>query len=432
MLQGHQARGGAHARSSRPRRSRRLRRGDARSTSRFERALTGAPGRAPERSSTRDTRSSSASDPDHRSRVGAWTNSARGHRRQTTRGSGRPRRHGYRLPHPPRPDGHHRPYAWCRSWPYARRRDAMGPAGGSTCPEARADGGTWAGQTIPGRRRHDPSVRPSLTVRRPPVMPAGGSVDPLRVVPEADDHARVQPCYSTSGDLGDDATDRLQGILRSWSRAVWPVSSTRPVIDRYVITAALFGGDDARGLFRRSSTGHLRGPPPDLRRRRGASAPICTPGDGPLPRKRFSAGQRRSRYRGEVRDRGGLGWSTPSTGRGCGSGPRPCSTTSPWKASTAVNGVCLTVVAWGDGWGADVGGGYLRPQRPRLARPPETRSTSNDRCVSRTAWAGTWSGVTSMRSGRVVAPAPDLAVQVPAGPGALPGRRGPSPSAASA
>ncbi len=129
-----------------------------------------------------------------------------------------------------------------------------------TCPEARADGHRLRAESdaiLVGAgtiRRDDPS----LTVRdyRPPVMPAGGSVDPLRVVLGAvDDHARVQPCYSTSGDLGDVLDDLgSKGILQLLVEGGAKVAGEfhrAGLVDRYVIytAPALFGGDDARGLF---------------------------------------------------------------------------------------------------------------------------------------------------------------------------------------
>ena len=82
-------------------------------------------------------------------------------------------------------------------------------------------------------------------------------------------------------------------------------------------------------------------------------------------------------------------------------------------ASTAVNGVCLTVVAWGDDWWeADVSDetfarsalGSLAPGDPvNLERPVRLQDRLGGHLVQ-----GHVDAV-----GRVVAPAPDLAVQVP-------------------
>ncbi|UDY36209.1 bifunctional diaminohydroxyphosphoribosylaminopyrimidine deaminase/5-amino-6-(5-phosphoribosylamino)uracil reductase RibD [Dermatobacter hominis] len=129
-----------------------------------------------------------------------------------------------------------------------------------TSPEARADGHRLRAESdaiLVGAgtvRRDDPS----LTVRdyRPPVLPDGGNVDPLRVVlgTVAED-ARVQPCYSTSGALGDVLDDLgSKGVLQLLVEGGANVAGEfhrAGLVDRYVIytAPALFGGDDAKGLF---------------------------------------------------------------------------------------------------------------------------------------------------------------------------------------
>ena len=68
--------------------------------------------------------------------------------------------------------------------------------------------------------------------------------------------------------------------------------------------------------------------------------------------------------------------------------------------SIAVNGCCLTVVAWGDDWWeADVSDETFARTSLR-GSPPVTRSTSNVPCASRTASAATWSRATSTASAR--------------------------------
>ncbi len=129
-----------------------------------------------------------------------------------------------------------------------------------TSPEARADGHRLRAESdaiLVGAgtvRRDDPS----LTVRdyRPPALPDGGNVDPLRVVlGSVADDARVQPCYATSGALGDVLDDLgSKGVLQLLVEGGANVAGEfhrAGLVDRYVIytAPALFGGDDAKGLF---------------------------------------------------------------------------------------------------------------------------------------------------------------------------------------
>lgn len=93
---------------------------------------------------------------------------------------------------------------------------------------------------------------PSLTVRDAPA-PRG---DPLRVVlGTAPAGARVHPCLERSGDLGavlDElgAEGHLQVLVEGGARVAHSFH-TAGLVDRYVLylAPALFGGDDARGLF---------------------------------------------------------------------------------------------------------------------------------------------------------------------------------------
>jgi len=88
------------------------------------------------------------------------------------------------------------------------------------------------------------------------VMPDGGSVDPLRVVlgsVAAD--ATVRPCHEASGALTDVLDDLgSRGVLQLLVEGGASVAGDfhrAGLVDRYVIyvAPALFGGDDARGLF---------------------------------------------------------------------------------------------------------------------------------------------------------------------------------------
>jgi diaminohydroxyphosphoribosylaminopyrimidine deaminase/5-amino-6-(5-phosphoribosylamino)uracil reductase len=91
---------------------------------------------------------------------------------------------------------------------------------------------------------------PSLTVRH-----VEGR-DPLRVVlGHAPDHAKVQPALEVSGDLGE-VLELLGGkgvlqLLVEGGASVAHQFHAAGLVDRYVVyvAPALFGGDDAKGLF---------------------------------------------------------------------------------------------------------------------------------------------------------------------------------------
>ena len=129
-----------------------------------------------------------------------------------------------------------------------------------TSPDARADGHRLRAESdaiLVGAgtvRRDDPS----LTVRdyRPPVAPSSGTVDPIRVVlGAAPAGAQVHPCRQMSGDLGgvldDLGGDGVLQLLVEGGAAVAGDFHRGGFVDRYVIyvAPALFGGDDANGLF---------------------------------------------------------------------------------------------------------------------------------------------------------------------------------------
>ena len=129
-----------------------------------------------------------------------------------------------------------------------------------TSPPARADGHRLRAESDAivvgaGTVRWDD---PSLTVRdyRPPVMPASGSVDPLRVIlGTAEPGARVHPCRELNGDLGE-ILDQLgaEGVLQvlvEGGASVAGAFHRAGLVDRYVIyiAPALFGGGDSRHLF---------------------------------------------------------------------------------------------------------------------------------------------------------------------------------------
>jgi diaminohydroxyphosphoribosylaminopyrimidine deaminase/5-amino-6-(5-phosphoribosylamino)uracil reductase len=129
-----------------------------------------------------------------------------------------------------------------------------------TSAEARADGHRLRAESdaiLVGSgtvRRDDPS----LTVRdyRPPVMPASGSVDPIRVIlGVAEPEANVHPCREVKGDLGaildELGADGIVQLLVEGGATVAGAFHRAGLVDRYVIyvAPALFGGHDAHGLF---------------------------------------------------------------------------------------------------------------------------------------------------------------------------------------
>jgi diaminohydroxyphosphoribosylaminopyrimidine deaminase/5-amino-6-(5-phosphoribosylamino)uracil reductase len=115
---------------------------------------------------------------------------------------------------------------------------------------------------------------PALTVRH-----AEGP-DPLRVVlGRAPEGATVHPCLERSGDLGA-VLDELGGrgvlqLLVEGGATVAHEFHAAGLVDRYVLylAPALFGGDDARGLFRGPAAGTIADLP------RGRFASVCALGD---------------------------------------------------------------------------------------------------------------------------------------------------------
>ena len=126
--------------------------------------------------------------------------------------------------------------------------------------EARSDGHRLRAESDAilvgaGTIRRDDS---SLTVRdyRPPVLPSSGSTDPLRIVlGSAPPDARVRPCREMSGDLVEIVEELgREGIVQllvEGGAAVAGAFHRAGLVDRYVIymAPALFGGNDANGLF---------------------------------------------------------------------------------------------------------------------------------------------------------------------------------------
>ena len=129
-----------------------------------------------------------------------------------------------------------------------------------TSPEARADGHRLRAESdaiLVGAgtiRRDDPS----LTVRdfRDPAVPERGGLDPRRIVlGAAPPDAAVRPCTEMKGDLGD-VLDQLgeEGVVQLLVEGGASVAGEfhrAGLVDRYVVylAPALFGGNDARGLF---------------------------------------------------------------------------------------------------------------------------------------------------------------------------------------
>ncbi|MEO1336253.1 MAG: RibD family protein, partial [Myxococcota bacterium] len=102
-----------------------------------------------------------------------------------------------------------------------------------------------------GTVRHDD---PQLTVRLPSLTT--DARQPKRIVlGRAQPGARIHPCTEMTGDLGD-ILDELgrQGVLQvlvEGGASVAHAFHNAGLVDRYVLylAPALFGGDDARGLF---------------------------------------------------------------------------------------------------------------------------------------------------------------------------------------
>ncbi|MEZ5323026.1 MAG: bifunctional diaminohydroxyphosphoribosylaminopyrimidine deaminase/5-amino-6-(5-phosphoribosylamino)uracil reductase RibD [Microthrixaceae bacterium] len=130
-----------------------------------------------------------------------------------------------------------------------------------TSAAARADGHRLRAESDAiligaGTVRHDD---PSLTVRdyRPPVMRHRGDVNPLRVVlGSVDADAKVNPCREMSGPpervLAELGADDILQVLVEGGAEVAGEFHRAGLVDRYVlyVAPALFGGNDARGLFK--------------------------------------------------------------------------------------------------------------------------------------------------------------------------------------
>ena len=260
-----------------------------------------------------------------------------------------------------------------------------------TGPEARADAHRLRAESDAvlvgaGTVRADD---PELTVRDVRRAP-----DPLRVVlGHAPEGARVHPCLELGGDLGE-VLDTLGG--------------------KGVLQVLVEGGPTVAGaLPPRRARRPLR---PLPRRRRSSAAttaarcspararpPSPTPGGAAItgvgtPRRRPPHRPRASRASADVHRhrRGARHRRRPRRSDASGSPAARCSTTSSLGASIAVNGCCLTVVAFDAARAA--GGRPTPPTRPSPARTsatsrPATRSTSS----GRSAWP-TGSAATSCRA----------------------------------
>ena len=244
---------------------------------------------------------------------------------------------------------------------------------------------------------------PALTVRLPAgelpdgFVPArcGSSSGPRRPAPQVQPalelRRRPRPTCSTSW-----APMGVLQVLVEGGASVAHGLHQAGLVDRYVLYLApmLFGGDDARGLFAGAGRDH---PGRRLARRRGRRpAPRRRSAHRPRPpaaRRDLAGGSSRrpivpnrvvrslTMFTGIVEE---LGRSPPATARACASTPRTVLDGAALGDSTAVNGCCLTVVAFdadAGWWEADVTDetyartslgdlGAGRSGQPRAAGPP--------------------------------------------------------------